>query len=149
MTDRRPSELAIGVLAVALGVALWAATAGFPDISVEGTIGGDVWPRVLAIGLVALGAVQLVMAALGRVPRPEADPVTEPERRRVIAGVIVLLVAYLPAWSVVGFLPATIVAFVLIAKAFEIGAWWRALVWGVVLPAVVWIIFGVLLGVPL
>jgi putative tricarboxylic transport membrane protein len=136
------------VAVIGFGAAIWVGSSGFPTIAVEGQISPSFWPRVVSGLLVGLGALLLVLALLGRTTPVEAEAANRAQAAP-LALVLGLLVAYLISWSLVGFLPATLVAFLLLGKVLGTVAWWRAALWSLVLTLVVWGLFGQLLRVPL
>lgn len=136
------------VAVIAFGGAVWAGAQSFPHLSIQGTIGPDFWPRMVAGGLIGFGIILLVMAVSGTTAPLEVDQVN-PSQRLPMVLAFGIIVVYLFAWPRVGFLPTTIVAFLLLSRLFGIGKWWQALLWCMVLTLISWGLFKQLLGVPL
>lgn len=147
-TNDRVSDMVAAVVVIAFGLAVWLVSGGFPGSPVRDQVDPSFWPRAVAGALVGFGGILLVMSLLGRGTPTDAEPVN-PAQRPALALVLGILVAYPLAWQLVGFLPATLVAFLLLSKVLGIARWWRAALWSLVLTLVVWGLFRLLLGVPL
>jgi len=144
----RVADTAAAVSVVALGVAAWVGANGFPEAMVEGQVGADFWPKVVAALMAALGGALLLLSLAGRIAPVSADP-ANPTRWLPLAVVLVVLALYPLAWSLIGFVPATIATFAIVGKILGVGNWWRALAWAALLALVIWGLFGQLLQVPL
>lgn len=141
-------DAAAAVAVAALGVAAWVGAARFPEVMVEGQVGAGFWPKVVAALLVALGVALLLVSLAGRGAPVSADP-ANPARWLPLGVILAVLALYPLAWSLIGFVPATIAAFAPVGKILGVKSWWRALAWAGLLGLVVWLLFGRLLQVPL
>ena len=143
----RLRDVAVAIAAIALGAALWVGAGGLPQILVQtGQPGAGFWPRLLAGGLVGLGALLCVWALLGRTGDVDVEP-ANPDQRLPLLFVVGVLIVYLVAWPLVGFLPSTFVAFAVLSKVMGTTRWWRAVLWSAVLTAAVWLLFAQFLQV--
>jgi tripartite tricarboxylate transporter TctB family protein len=142
-------DLAEGALIVAVAVVVWIAASALPAAPVENELSSGVWPKTLAIALGVLGAALIVEALRGRVKRDETlDPVNAGQWP-MFAGTLAVIVAFLVAWQAVGFLVSAIVCFVLLSRLLGVGNWLRSALWGSGLAVLMWVLFEMLLNIPL
>lgn len=142
-------DLAEGALIVAVAVVIWIAASALPAAPVENELSSAVWPKTLAIALGVLGAALIIEALRGRVKRDETlDPVN-PGQWPTFAGTLAVIVTFLVAWQAVGFLVSAIVCFVLLSRLLGVGNWLRSALWGTGLALLMWVLFEMLLNIPL
>lgn len=156
---RREALVAIGAVLVAV-LALLVTTRIRSAVVAQG-LGPAAWPTALAVGLAVLGVLMLarpVVAGLrfGRRATTSGpgsaiagvEPVTPGGMRRVVL-TVAAVAGYGLAWHWLDFRVCT-VAFVAAVAAIGGARGWRALVaFPVVLTGLLWLLFGVLLEVPL
>lgn len=150
--DRRGADVAIAALVVALGAFLWWGASQVDFGSGYDRIGPRFFPHAVAGALVILGAVLFLARGrgqrLGEIPNPDAPP------DRIIWTPLVLLALalglYVPLVKVAGFMPASAIEFVVVARAFHSRRPVRDAIVGVVLAVVVFYAFskGLGLGLP-
>lgn len=146
-SDRR--DLAEGALIVAMAVAVWIAASALPPAPVENELSSAVWPKALALALGVLGAALIIEALRGRVKRDETlDPVSAGQWP-ILAGTLAVIVTFLIAWQAVGFLVSAIVCFVVLSRLLGVGNWLRSALWGTGLAVLMWVLFELLLDIPL
>ena len=105
-------EAALGLVFLALGVALWILARGIELPQRPTAVSPRIWPEILAIGIVAFSVLQLVLAFVRTPARDEdEEPVTRIGLRRVVGFVLVIL-AFGVLWYYVHFLLS---GFVLVA----------------------------------
>lgn len=150
-TDSRPASrrrelliaagvIAVGGASIAVAFAVVPATGGDP-------FGPRWWPTLLGVGIVVLGALLVGVA----IRRPNAPSEDAPTRRGLVRMLLMLaaIAAYGVAWY---FLHFVIVTLLLAAGLTFVlgGRGWRDLaLFPVIVTAVLYGVFGVLLGVPL
>ncbi len=163
------SDLIIGGLAVAIGLAVILYSQGMPEIR-PGIPGPGLFPTMIGGFLVLFGASQVVLALLGRTARPE-EPVVVPEddepitaetigttagalatstRSAVInsLGFIVAIVFYIVAAKALGFVPTMLIITIGLMLMLRV-KWWLAVVIGVATTLSLWALFEKLLLVQL
>lgn len=149
-TSRRGAVgTAIALLAV-VAVAAWQ-VAVIPQPTTYSVVGPSAMPAALVALIGVLAVAYLVQSLRGR----SADVLDEPHEaplpgqgRRVglmVAGLAALML--LTRWIGIG--AASVVCFVLIARAFDSRRWLRDLVAGILAALVMWYLFDRLLGVQL
>lgn len=136
------------LVVMALGVAVWVGATNLPEPPVAGAISASFWPRLIAGALVGLGGFLLLRALWGKTAHVNEAPIN---RSQWLPLMIVLgtLVVYLSVWPIVGFVPTSLVAILLISKTLGLTQWRRAAIWSLGVTLVVWMLFDQLLGVPL
>lgn len=139
--------LGVPIAAVVLGIGAFLLASALPESSIPTAFSPEWWPQLLAVILIALGAAGIVTAF--RPGHQESSDESESWSLGRVSGVILLLLAYLVAWPLVGYTVAT--AIVTVALSALLGArGWRGLL---LFPAIVTgsfvLFFDLLLGVPL
>lgn len=158
-----PRNLIGGVLTILIGVGYLAMTLNLRTSALADTVGPAGFPKVLAYALIGLGLVlcaQSLFALRARsaaVPAMAADLPEDAEAERGsglsgvlrAAGLLVLGILYLLVIRWLGYVPS--VALLMIASAVYLGTPFSARVVGIgVAGAVVyWLVFVLLLGIPL
>lgn len=142
-------DLAEGAVIVAAAVVVWIAASALPAAPVEDELSSGVWPKALAAALGVLGVALIVEALRGRVKRDETlDPVNAGQWP-MLGGAVAIIVAFLIAWQAAGFLVSAIVCFVLLSRLLGVGDWLRSAAWGSGLALLMWVLFEMLLNIPL
>jgi putative tricarboxylic transport membrane protein len=130
-----PAGLVIAaLLACAAAVILW----DMNSLTITSTygVGPKMMPIVVAIGLIALAAANFVMALRGDLPvRESADPKAI---QRILGG-LAALIAVIGLGG--GFIAATALLFAMTAAAFGRRAFLADLAFGLVLGAVIYLVF--------
>jgi hypothetical protein len=146
-SDKRDLTEGAVILAVAVGV--WIASSALPSAPIEDELSSGVWPKALALALGALAIALIVEALRGRVKRDESlDPVAAGQWP-TLAATVGIVVLFLITWQIVGFLISAIVCFVLLSRLLGVGNWLRSALWGTGLAVVMWVLFELLLDIPL
>lgn len=146
---RELRDLLEGAIIVAAAVVVWVAAAALPAAPVEKELSSGAWPKALALALGVLGVALIVGALRGRVKHGETLDSINRGQWPMLAGTLVIIVAFLIAWPAVGFLASALVSFVLLSWLLGVGDWLRSAAWGVGLALVMWVLFEVLLNIPL
>jgi len=132
-----------------LGIWIWWYSSRFPDLP-EGHPGPGLFPRVIALGMAAIGLAIGLGHLLKKPNKQTGDPETEPadkSRVRLMLGLI--LVAVFPLLSPwIGFLPALLIIGVFIGFSLQV-KWWKAILTAAVAVGFIYLIFSGLLNVPL
>lgn len=119
-------DIGLGIVSIVFGIWVFVVAAGLKS-------GPDFWPKLVAIGIIILGAIILVMALLnlrkmGSEPaKTEKKPKVKPQYFKVVA-VIAVLVVYYFAFQFIGY---TIPTFLLIAVTSYILGYRK---WKVMIP---------------
>ncbi|OZC84310.1 hypothetical protein CH304_17875 [Rhodococcus sp. 15-649-1-2] len=149
--DRPPNskayECTIGIVVVAVGVAVYFASASI-DIAREGQqFGPRWWPTALAVSMVAIGLVLITSALLTRISSDE--PSITKSGTVALAATLAAIVVYGFAWQYFDFRVVTVILLAAIT-AVSGGRGIKALVlFPIVTTLILWAIFGLLLRVPL
>lgn len=145
-TRARLREIVVGLAVGVTGVAIIVLASGMDNSRATDAFGSSWWPSTLG-GVIALLGVAVAVSGAVR-PRPtEEEPSTIRGGIRVLL-VFALVVVYGVAWQFIHFVPVTLV---LAAGAVWIlgERRWKALVlFPVAVTAILYLLFGVLLGVP-
>ncbi|WP_261166654.1 tripartite tricarboxylate transporter TctB family protein [Microbacterium sp. Marseille-Q6965] len=143
----RPREIAIGVGVAVLGAAVLLAVQALLPEAGRDAFGPRWWPGGLALALTALGVALAIVGGL----RPAAATEDAPTRRGIVRLVILLalIVAYGAAWQFIHFIPVTLVLSCAAAVVLGARGWKGLIVFPIVITAILFLLFGVLLGVPL
>jgi putative tricarboxylic transport membrane protein len=128
---------------------VWIASSRLPAAPVKGELGSNVWPETLAIALGILGVALIVEAIRGRVARDESLEPVNSAQWPVLAAGVALIAAFLVAWPAIGFVPSAVVSFVLLSRLLGVGDWLRSAAWGAGLALAMWVLFEMLLNIPL
>ncbi|MFD4420582.1 tripartite tricarboxylate transporter TctB family protein [Agromyces sp. NPDC058484] len=146
---RRPKDVVAGAVVGVLGVAYTiVALQTQPDPSSASVIGPAVFPTLLGILLVAGGAA---LALTGLRFRPATADETEPPTRdgRRLWITLAMLAAYVVAFIPVGYLLSTAAFLMGVTSYFSPRSWKSNIVYAVVFPVIVLVVFEYLLRVPL
>lgn len=139
--------LGVPIAAAVLGIGALLLASALPESSIPTAFSPQWWPQLLAVSLIALGVAGVVTAF--RPGQPETPGEGETWSLGRVAGVILLVLAYLILWPLIGYTVAT--AIITVALSAFLGArGWRGLL---LFPALVTgsfvLFFDLLLGVPL
>jgi hypothetical protein len=138
-------ELVTGILALALAAAYFAAAGALPKSLLSDQVGADGVPKVLAVALGVLGAVQIVRAVARRGAGGTADDA--PAHHLRAAGLLLIGAVYAGAAPYLGYLAAT-VALLLATAAYAAGAVsWRMAGVCAAGGVALWLVFAKVLGV--
>lgn len=103
-------DIGLGIVSIVFGIWVFAVASGLKS-------GPDFWPKLVAIGIIILGAIILVMALIHlkkggeSEKKEEKKPKAKPQYLKVLAVIIVLVIYYF-AFQYIGY---TIPTFLLIA----------------------------------
>lgn len=127
-----------GLVALVLGSAIAVMTSQLPPSTIQGDIGPSVFPYFSAILLIVCGAGLLITGS-----KQEASIFDKRALKRlaIIFGIVLL---YCVVMTYVGFLLPTVVIFFVLSTMFAEGedvAWWKRLVYSVVLTLVIYLLF--------
>ena len=140
-TRDRWSALGLAVLAVAYLLA----GRRYP-LDTLTTPGPGIFPLAAGVGLLILAACLFVSASRASAPEAVAEDVTSSGTPLVMAAVLVLFAATLPA---LGFVFASFALVVVAARLMGLQGWWRPLALGAGLALATRLVFVTWLGVPL
>ncbi|QTV80295.1 tripartite tricarboxylate transporter TctB family protein [Microbacterium sp. NIBRBAC000506063] len=141
----REVGIAAGVAVLAGGVLV--ATQSLPDASGGDTFGPRWWPSLLAVTTLLLSGAMIVLAIVKPSFSDEASVTGNGVLR--LLGAIGLIIIYGIVWNFVHFIPVTLVLASALT-ALQGGRGWRALLlFPAVITGVLYVLFGVLLRVPL
>lgn len=131
------SELVIGVVCIALGIAVYIAANGLQKVKLG--IGPGGFPRFIAVVLMLLGAVQTIMALASGVNAPKLT--LDIRAAGLFAAAVVLAVAYVLLVEKLGFLLLT--PFLLAAYMFLYGerSLLKMAVIACITTACIWLLF--------
>lgn len=149
----------VGLAIVVLGVAYWHAAGALPRPLLRQAVGPEVFPQLIALALVVLGAILVLGPLLRRLAvkttraarSPGADaPEPAPDVRTIVL-VLLGLGLYTIAFERLGFVVATILFMAYEVGVMEMGLkrWLRALPAIALLPVFLYVVFVKLLGVTL
>jgi hypothetical protein len=148
----RPSrrlEVACAVVALALSLGLLAAARGVDVRTETGGIDPRWWPQLLGMAGTAL-SVALLATALLRPPFPREDLMTAtPTGLRRLVLTLLACAALVVVWPLVGFAPAALVFVVALTALFGGRGWRTLLLFPALLTGFLYVLFAVLLEVPL
>ncbi|KQU36441.1 MULTISPECIES: tripartite tricarboxylate transporter TctB family protein [unclassified Rhodococcus (in: high G+C Gram-positive bacteria)] len=143
----RTYEAVIGVVVALVGGALFVAARDI-DLAREGqAFGPRWWPTALAISMVIAGLVLVVQAFTGRIVSDEAAMTRS--GGVALTATLLVIVVYGTAWQYLDFRVVTVVLLAALVAIFGGRGIKALLVFPVVTTAVLWVIFGMLLQVPL
>ncbi|MDI9927288.1 tripartite tricarboxylate transporter TctB family protein [Rhodococcus sp. IEGM 1341] len=145
--NRRSYEVAVAVSVIALGVLVYVMTSRI-DVAREGQqFGPRWWPTALAVAMIVIGLGLALQSLLSRITSDE--PTITASGGFVLAATLATIVVYGFAWQYLDFRLVTV--FLLAAiTAISGGRGVKALaVFPIVTTAILWLIFGLLLQVPL
>ena len=140
-TRDRWSALGLAVLAVAYLLA----GRRYP-LDTLATPGPGIFPLAAGVGLLILAICLFVSASRASAPEAVAEDVTSSGTPLVMAAVLVLFAATLPA---LGFVLASFALVVVAARLMGLQGWWRPLALGAGLALATRLVFVTWLGVPL
>jgi putative tricarboxylic transport membrane protein len=144
--QRRPdgAALVIAVILAAIAIVIFWQTSQMRVPPVQQRVGPQVFPYVVASGLVLLAIGTLVSALRNGFPERTRDDF------RPIFWIVGGLVAQILLLSTAGFSVATGILFALTAKGFGRGPLWQTIPIGIVFAFIVWFIFsrGLSLSLP-
>ncbi|HEY5725094.1 MAG TPA: tripartite tricarboxylate transporter TctB family protein [Methylomirabilota bacterium] len=140
-TRDRWSALGLAVLAVAYLLA----GRRYP-LDTLATPGPGIFPLAAGVGLLILAVCLFVSASWASAPEAVAEDVTSSGTPLVMAAVLVLFAATLPA---LGFVLASFALVVVAARLMGLQGWWRPLALGAGLALATRLVFVTWLGVPL
>jgi putative tricarboxylic transport membrane protein len=140
-TRDRWSALGLAVLAVAYLLA----GRRYP-LDTLATPGPGIFPLAAGVGLLILAACLFVSASRASAPEAVAEDATSSGTPLVMAAVLVLFAATLPA---LGFVLASFALVVVAARLMGLQGWWRPLALGAGLALATRLVFVTWLGVPL
>lgn len=126
----------------ALGIVAWGYHAPF---SYE-PVGPRAYPLLLLI-LMALGAVYLLVKPSSTTSHSDEPPLDKHVIRKVV-GCVVILTVYAALFEPLGFVPASLIFGIAMARLYE-GTWIASVISGVVLAAGLYLLFDKVLDVPL
>ena len=167
--EQKFGELLAFVVITGIGGILVATASGYTILEEDGAVGGGFLPLLAGIVLTALGAVQLVAAALrvraiaqdpdGMVCRarersaadslPDVFGRTARERLHQLALVVATVVAAVALAPVVGLLAALGALSVFISAVVERRSWYASVSISIASVGLVYVVFVLLLGIPL
>lgn len=139
-------ELADGLVTAAVGAAVLVFASRYP-LGDVGHPGPGMWPSILAVALLVLGAAIAARAVIVRVGTGDAEPVA-PGRWWRVAATGALLVGFVLVWPQVGWVPAGTVAFGLITRLAG-ASWLVSGLWALAASAALYGLFALLLEIPL
>jgi putative tricarboxylic transport membrane protein len=143
--------LAIGVIA---GAAIYLRAAlNLPQLSIGDPLGPQMFPSLIAIGLVLSGGLLLIEVLRKKASAVPADDVPQRHSSRheylLLAGMVVWTVAYYAAFEPVGYIAATLIYLFGLLSVFQRGRWVLNLIYAGAFTAAVYFVFGHLLHVVL
>jgi len=149
---RNGRDIVTSVVFLGLSAAIYSVVKDYPTGTVQEGMGARLFPLLLTISLAILSLVLLMQASLQRNP-PEEEEVSGKDallgRRLIVPAVLIVLLAlYLVSLEEAGFLIATPI-FLLITMRVLGSGFKEAAVVGVAFTVVVYLIFDLLLKVPL
>jgi putative tricarboxylic transport membrane protein len=142
--ERRQGEASVAVAALALaGVIIW--QAGTIPSPLYAQLGPRVAPYIVGTGLAILGAALLIVALSGRwKAEPERDGVPDLPALGWMAGGLILNVALIKP---LGFVVASTILFVFVARGFGSTRWLRNAAIGLAIALLAFLGFEKLLGI--
>lgn len=147
MASRRLGELAFALALTLLGVFLAVQTAALPDTAGYAQIGAQWFPALVSAGLILSGAMLGWQAWRGANPPGVQDDA--PFDARAFGWVSAGLLAHLAFIGVLGFVPASVLLFVCVARACGSRRWLRDACLGLLFAAVLYFVFTRGLGLTL
>lgn len=144
----KPGEVAIGAAVLALGLAFGFAAWTMPAGGGYVTVGPQVFPAIVAAGLIVCGAL-LVFQALAGGFRNRAIEDTDPFDPRAFAWVSAGVVVQMLVIGTVGFVIASTVLFLAIARGFGSRRLVRDAIYGAVISIALYLLFTEVLGLAL
>lgn len=144
----KPGEFAIGTVVLGLGLFFGVSTYLMPAGAGYATVGPKVFPTIVTAGLLLCGALLLVQAARGGFRNraiEDTDPFDWQPFAWVSGGVIVQMVLI----GTIGFVAASTLLFLAIARGFGSTRWLRDLIYGFVIALVLYLLFTEVLGLAL
>jgi hypothetical protein len=141
-----PEDVRLGLLAIMLAAAYWVGSTGIQQSLLSDAVGADGVPRALAYAMAGIGALLLVRGLLKGATEAKGDGSSNHLKS---AGLLAMLVCFMGVTALVGY--AIAIAALIAAVAIYAGA--RPLhtvaVTAVVGAATLWLMFRVILGVPM
>jgi hypothetical protein len=139
------AERICAVLALGLAAAILAGSRGL-TFMVHGAPGPGMMPRLIAAGLIAVCALLLLMSK-SRSDRSGATLGSGINGR--VAGAIAIMLLYAALMPVIGFPLATLLFILILNHWWGRSRWWSALTFSILSAAALYLIFRVLLDMPL
>lgn len=140
-------EFAIGLVVVAVGIAVYFFSNAIVVARVGQSFGPRWWPTALAVSMVVIGLILLLQAVVSRISSDE-PPITKSGAFALVA-TLALIVVYGFAWQYFDFRAVTVVLLAGLT-AISGGRGVKALVvFPVITTVILWAVFGLLLQVPL
>ncbi|GAB3212593.1 tripartite tricarboxylate transporter TctB family protein [Marinactinospora thermotolerans] len=147
-TSSRWRELVPALAGVALGVTTLALSTQIPDGAASVRFSPRWWPDALAFLLIGLGVVHAVLSWVTGGTDEAPEPATRAGAIRLVA-ILSAIVGYGVLWYFVDFRVSTTVLFVALTYIAGGRGWKALLLFPVVTTMVLYLLFGVLLRVPL
>ena len=146
-----------GLAVFVLGAAYWGAASALPRPLLQQDVGPEVFPRLIAGGLMILGALLAAGPLLRRLvgwpaaPRPAEAGLEGPTDVPAIVAVLVGLALYTAFYERLGFVLSTVLFMAVEIAALEVDRkrWIWAVPVVILLPVLLYLLFDKLLGVKL
>ncbi|QGH68640.1 tripartite tricarboxylate transporter TctB family protein [Pseudactinotalea sp. HY158] len=141
-------ELLCGGIAIALSLTLIGLSRLITVRNETGGVDPRWWPTVLGVLGLVLSIALVIVALTATIRRDDVEPATTPGLRNVFVTAAVA-VAYVLAWPLVGFIPATVVLLVVLTATYGARSWKALVLFPAGLTAFLYLLFATLLKVPL
>ncbi len=143
-------SILVMILAVLGLVDAWRLSAAIrPAGTFHDVIGPDRYLGFISAGLFLCGILKLTARSKTPGPRPTEKEESEMSRVSPVVRVVFLLVAYLFAFPILGYLPATVIFFPVLYFMFGVRPWPKSVVVGLITAALFYAIFAYLAEMPL
>lgn len=147
MTSPTRGPALVGAGVVAFSLLVFYQTTQIPVSPLYSKVGPTVFPYMTATGLLALGVLLIVQALRGQWGETDASKDAEPADRRSLGWLVLGLVLNVALIGTLGFVIASTILFVCVARAFGSTKWPRDLAIAVALALLAYLGFSRLLGV--
>jgi putative tricarboxylic transport membrane protein len=144
----KPGELAIGGGVTALGLCYAISTYLLPEAGGYAQVGPGVFPAIVSAGLLICGALLLAQAASGGF-RNRAEEDTDPFDWRAFGWVSGGILVHLALIGTIGFVAASVILFLAIARGFGSTNWQRDAIVALVMAVLLYLLFTEILGLAL
>jgi putative tricarboxylic transport membrane protein len=147
MTPRARGPALVGAGVVVFSLLVFYQTTQIPVSPLYSKVGPTVFPYMAATGLLLLGLALIAQALRGQWGETDAEKDTEPADRRSLGWLALGLVLNVAVIDLLGFVVASTILFVCVARAFGSTKWPRDLAVAVALALIAYLGFKHLLGI--
>ena len=142
---RLSTDLISSVLIIVLGVSIWVLSGNFPDLD-EGYPGPNLFPRVIAIGLVLIG-VLVIISEVRSGKQAKIEGLSIPFSSLTRPGLVVLVLTIFPLISpLIGFPISLFLVTICVGLIFRL-KWWKTILTSGLTVGMIYLVFSQLLGV--